>query len=282
MKSRKNKKQLNKTKQKLGGYKKYRGEINQDGKPINIDWPMDVTKTENQIQFRENVELYIPLAIRPILDDLKSQTALILKWDTIDGHFHQWCTGKTIRSEFTPFGNNETHKSCKNNNSWEKCTEKFGPHTMFFCFKEEFDLRMKEILSQYNNDELDNEDIRYIKNMLLGYNNNNEQIATIIECNYTDLLRPCENKTILNNSCNTPPEQYTPKLTNIINNNQGYPFTAKGYTYNILGSETNKYGVTEVILPQGPNIKIHSTRAISEENYFKYLKQSIQDSSSVD
>lgn len=227
----------------------------------------------------ENVPLYIPFAIRPILDNLKSQKVSLLKWDAIDGAFHRWCTAENQHMNFTPFGNNENQIACKNNNSLDSCTQRYGPHTMFFCFQEEFDSRMKDILSQHNNPELDNEDIRYLKNMLLGYDNPNEQIATIIECNYTDLLRPCENKTILNDTCSSPPEQFTPKLTNIIANNEGYPFTAKGYTYNVLGKGKNNYGVTEVILPQGQHIRISSTKAITEENYFQKLRQSTPTSS---
>ena len=70
----------------------------------------------------------------------------------------------------------------------------------------------------------------------------------------------CENNTIFNDKCRFPTKKCNKQLNNHIANNEGNPFTAKGYTYNILGSETNKYGVTEVILPQGTHIKIYSTR----------------------
>ena len=242
---------------------------------------MEVTQPDKQNQFMENVQLYIPLTIRPILDNLKRQKVFLLKWDTIDGPFHRWCATQPNHTKFTPFGNNENQIACKKNNSLVNCTNRYAPHTMFFCFQEEFDSRMKDILSQHNINDLDNEDIRYIKNMLLGYNNTNEQSASIIECNYTDLLRPCENKTILNDTCSTPPEQFTPKLTNIIANNEGYPFTAKGYTYNILGND-DKYGVTEVILPQGEQIRISSTKSMTEEDYFQKLIHSITNSSEED
>ena len=96
-----------------------------------------------------------------------------------------------------------------------------------------------------------------------------------------DLSYYFENKTILNDTCSTPPEQFTPKLTNIIANNEGYPFTAKGYTYNILGND-DKYGVTEVILPQGEQIRISSTKSMTEEDYFQKLIHSITNSSEED
>ena len=97
-------------------------------------------------------------------------------------------------------------------------------------------------------------------------------IYFIIDCNYKDLARPCFDNNIEKNTCETQenPNDY---VTNIIDNCAGCPFTSKGYTYDLLSDTENKYGVTEVILPQGNDIKITVVDRVTAEDYFcNYLK----------
>lgn len=243
------------TKKIYGGYIRFKDKIDDEGKGEATEWPEDVSAHATTLPLYEK-------KIR------------LIKWDWKDGHIDKWIQekmGETIG--FNPFDADEdTLQKCKDN--LETCTERFGVHSMFFSFVEEFNQRMEEKINSLSSggQKLDIEDIIFIKNMLLGYalKKDEEQVAIIIECNYTDLVRPCNNNNIATKECEQiEPNQY---VQNIINNNKGSPFTAKGYTYDLLGVAGDEYGVTEVILPQGDDIKIKVIGRVSAADYFhKYI-----------
>ena len=243
------------TKKIYGGYIKFEDKIDEDGREKAGEWPKDVSETA------ATLPLYV----------YEKEKIRLIKWEWSGGTIDNWIQENMGESlGFNPFGAKDaTVQKCKDN--LETCTERFGVHSLFFSFEEEFNQRMEEKINNLSNDksELDIEDIIFIKNMLLGYalKKGEEQVAIIIECNYDDLVRPCFDNNIAKNECEKQePNKY---VKNIIDNNEGFPFTAKGYTYDLLGDAGNEYGVTEVILPQGDDIKIKVIGRVSAAEYFR-------------
>lgn len=263
---------------------------------------------EAMINTQDSTTLLPPLALHKIED----HKTLLVKWETRNTGFPKWCKNNhNTEVAFQPFGlpeNQELQDYCykilkepdvKGHDIDKICSEKYGNHTMFFglydelvdklivefaAYKKEIeDSNTREVPTYY--DEYGNvipydgykitiDDLRFLKNMMLGFSNCEPTECVIIECYTKDLVRVCDSLDIKKNMCNgTDWENSSEWLKNIKKNNKDAPFTGQGYTYAIESMTDNKdkYGVSEVLLPFHEEVMVRPIAVIPEKEFLLAL-----------
>lgn len=231
-------------------------------------------KRQTRKKINKNNKIYISNPFDKPQKDKNGYVSLY-KWDYPKSQFIKWNKrNKGKKVGFTPFTRDSTPNNCHinpYNNKKLHCWEYRGPNSLFFTSKQEFENELKyrysklKAKNKQTNDGFDIEQLRRIKNSMLGYKTLDEQDLVEIKVHEKYLLKPCINK-----NCNKCPDgineaiscKNAKHLKKVAEAQGELPFSGVGYTidYEKRGNvQTNKQayvGVPEFIVTQTNKVTV--------------------------
>ena len=213
-------------------------------------------------------ELYIANPFEKPQPDDNGRVSLY-KWDYPQSGFVKWNKENNLTpTKFIPFGEptyNECHINSYNEDK-TKCWVKWGPNSLFFTTKQDFEKELKYRYSEFKKnkgpDQPSIEELRRIKNSMLGYQSDDVQDLVEISASAENIVAPC-----INEQCEPCPERGTKAiecqgadhLKHVADAQGDLPFGGLGYTIDLeeRGDSTKKpsyVGAPEFIIPQSTHV----------------------------
>ena len=215
-------------------------------------------------------ELYVANPFEKPDPDDEGRVSLY-KWDWPDGYFVRWINdNKNTEVEFTPFGQDNSIQCYKDSYNKDKteCWKFRGPNSLFFTTKQDFERELKYRYSELKKNKKQEptiEELRRIKNSMLGYETDGEQDIVEIKALGENIVAPC-----IDEQCEPCPKRGTKAidcpgadhLAKVAAAQGDFPFSGVGYTIDIekRGKETrykpSYVGAPEFIIPQSRHVMV--------------------------